>query len=1815
MNREENKKMSNTPKARKAKRLKALFLAVAMLLGIVPLTAVAGAANDVTGTVTDGSNPIESVVVHIYAVADVTFDDSLGNGTTSATGAFTISGIDDGDYVLTFTLTGFTGEPFPVTVDGATENVGEIVLTPVFTISGVVSNPLPIYGTSGNLAGASVQLKNTSGNVGTPVLTNASGEFTTAAVVAGAYTIEVSLDDFRQVEPLSVPVTDSNVTTANVTLLREVKFISATKFGGTPNDTPSTHIDLAFDHRPTTLATSNVSLSGDLVAGALTTPVTDEIRVAIASGTWADGASITVTLTTPNGYWIDPLSRIALLDGAASGPVTCEYCGTLNNVVNDTHCNCYYNHGNIMPTGAVWGFNDFNGVGFEPTSGQGHHLAGQRGVQLEHSTDSWEVSGNDLIFMPPAVDWRAILIQTGAAAGGTADFWTNGFDPTPGEMYKLTIGVSVKAGTEPGAVRIIPNAARDNNHLSPSVADLNLDNEVRRIEVTWIQGTGSDGGNIQINNMQTQKGFIIHYLWIEEIETYDVTGLVVEDDDGAEVPVEDARVELFKGSTSEGFVQTEADGTFELEDVPVGSYTLTVSKTDYVTQTNIPVNVVNQNVVVPNIKLVASEFGTCEYCEFPYDGEGKCNCDIDHGKTVPLGAWGFASFEDVTFTGAGVPTQENQYFAGNVGVQRMDYSDSSWRVSGRDLVFTTEAAYKGIAIMTGSNAGGNNFYWDADNGFNPTPGKEYKITIGATVKDGTGMGTLRIKPNDKDAQDLVFTDDVSSSIKDFTHSWIQGDSTTGGNLIIDNHTATRGFIIHYLWIEEVPPLALTFVEAVGDPDDFVDAADVKSGTAQEQYVTSEEYTFKVGPGEGPLTAKTLNYDIWIPATGAASAVLKFNNDVTAVRTSGGSTYNIAGSGSNTITITNVTERTFFTITNENDAEDKLVISIAPCVGVLVEVIGALPVDTVKAVFTNIAPRIHDAAPRDNLAAVGRWLEVLEMSPTTKVDITVDNSKSERDYLVGGADKVGETNVYTKAFAANGMNIITVLFWDSLELTLVEAVGDPTDFVDAEDVKMGTAQEQYVTSSDFTFKVGPGEGPLTAKTLNYDIWVPATGAASAVLRFNNNVTAVRTSGGSTYTIAGDGTNAITITNVTERTFFTITNVNDSEQKLVISIAPCVGVLVEVIGAFPADVVTGVFTNIGGENQTTTRNLRQLGKWLEVLEMSPATKADITVTTLRDDYTVKLGTSSLIGTDGVYTTGVLNSNGMRNITVEFDQGDLYTIDYAAGTITFHPGELGGDLWYSLRANHHVLPTAAQFTRVLHDSSRPNATQLRARTININSQLDKSNPSNLLTLYVLTGHSGSVRPTAVALPGLLDSADKQSLIRDSGPTNFRVDYTTSTTPQYEGRLIITGLNPGDRVELAHNTAFAKPASPPAPNNRVDINARTYYAVAVAAGSPSAAEAVFELTTALTANRTVRVRLEGTATKVASHPAGITILSRANANNPIYRVTDFIDFARDTGAFGSTIARWSVPDNFTYQYRVRTAGTTASNTVFSPWRPLNDGAEINNVLDGLLFDAENRVAHRGVQIRRQGGQTIGLDADWNVTTRRISTGVLSTEGHAVWTIPQPPVAIAAAPAPNLARGTITAANTREYLVLEAGVKIGDTSASTKVIQPWTRVTGGAIQVDPNWAGANLYIRVAATATAPHGLVINDRFRTIPVTAAPQNIPATLQGPNEIGDVFVYNPGTGAIGINPAIPFEILRLGYARNSRIEISNNGDFWFLTPARNDIRSYLAVEHDDDLGANEARLWVRIQGTSRVARSQPVEIVINVNNGAIRLYGTT
>ena len=168
----------------------------------------------ISGTVIDSQTPAQPV-----SGATVSYTGTKGSGaiTTTSTGGYTLSGVAPGTYTVTSTDTGFTSPTGQtVIVTAGTTATANFILTATSGISGAVSDsqttPQPV-------GGATVQYTGTGSSTGSgTTTTNTSGGYTFNGVPPGTYTVTASHTGYTSPAAQPVSVTTGVMATANITL-------------------------------------------------------------------------------------------------------------------------------------------------------------------------------------------------------------------------------------------------------------------------------------------------------------------------------------------------------------------------------------------------------------------------------------------------------------------------------------------------------------------------------------------------------------------------------------------------------------------------------------------------------------------------------------------------------------------------------------------------------------------------------------------------------------------------------------------------------------------------------------------------------------------------------------------------------------------------------------------------------------------------------------------------------------------------------------------------------------------------------------------------------------------------------------------------------------------------------------------------------------------------------------------------------------------------------------------------------------------------------------------------------------------------------------------------------------------------------------------------------------------------------------------------------------------------------------------------------------------------------------------------------------
>jgi hypothetical protein len=210
-------RIENQQKKGSTMRAPKILMAIGMvcILSTTSLISCGGTSKKtytISGTVSGG--PGAGVGVSLSGAA-------TASTVTDATGAYTFSGLANGSYTVTPSLTDYTFAPvnIPVVVSNANKSGEDFVATVSFTISGTVSGDIA--------AGVGVSL---SGAATASTVTDATGAYSFSGLANGSYTVTPSLTDFT-FDPTSIPVvvSGSNIANQNFTATNEV----CAKIGGT----------------------------------------------------------------------------------------------------------------------------------------------------------------------------------------------------------------------------------------------------------------------------------------------------------------------------------------------------------------------------------------------------------------------------------------------------------------------------------------------------------------------------------------------------------------------------------------------------------------------------------------------------------------------------------------------------------------------------------------------------------------------------------------------------------------------------------------------------------------------------------------------------------------------------------------------------------------------------------------------------------------------------------------------------------------------------------------------------------------------------------------------------------------------------------------------------------------------------------------------------------------------------------------------------------------------------------------------------------------------------------------------------------------------------------------------------------------------------------------------------------------------------------------------------------------------------------------------------------------------------------------------
>ena len=165
------------------------------------------ATHQIIGQVTDGTNPIVGASV---SVTDGTY---TYPALTDSNGDFTVTGVPDGSYTVTFSATGFANTTQSAAVNGTDENMGVISMTATgYTLTGRV-----VDASSVAINGATVSV---SDGVTTypPATTDSNGDFTITGLGNGTYIITVTATNYDTNSGTSATIVSANANAGTIVL-------------------------------------------------------------------------------------------------------------------------------------------------------------------------------------------------------------------------------------------------------------------------------------------------------------------------------------------------------------------------------------------------------------------------------------------------------------------------------------------------------------------------------------------------------------------------------------------------------------------------------------------------------------------------------------------------------------------------------------------------------------------------------------------------------------------------------------------------------------------------------------------------------------------------------------------------------------------------------------------------------------------------------------------------------------------------------------------------------------------------------------------------------------------------------------------------------------------------------------------------------------------------------------------------------------------------------------------------------------------------------------------------------------------------------------------------------------------------------------------------------------------------------------------------------------------------------------------------------------------------------------------------------------
>ncbi|WP_130870349.1 MSCRAMM family protein [Intestinimonas massiliensis (ex Afouda et al. 2020)] len=187
------------------------------------------AAATVTGTVTDGTDPIPNATVKLFDSTGTPFQHTL----TDAAGQYTLNDVPAGSYTISAVADGYLlSAPVGVAlIPGTTAQVALTCAAEPTLALGAIAGVVTVAGMGTPLAGAKVSLIGSTGTVLAVTYSAADGEFVFYDVADGAYTLTVSADGYFTAGPILTTIAGGSIANLTVAMTQDVRTYNGTVSG------------------------------------------------------------------------------------------------------------------------------------------------------------------------------------------------------------------------------------------------------------------------------------------------------------------------------------------------------------------------------------------------------------------------------------------------------------------------------------------------------------------------------------------------------------------------------------------------------------------------------------------------------------------------------------------------------------------------------------------------------------------------------------------------------------------------------------------------------------------------------------------------------------------------------------------------------------------------------------------------------------------------------------------------------------------------------------------------------------------------------------------------------------------------------------------------------------------------------------------------------------------------------------------------------------------------------------------------------------------------------------------------------------------------------------------------------------------------------------------------------------------------------------------------------------------------------------------------------------------------------------------------